>query len=106
MPVNIDDLDDAPEAVLDLNEGSQPYRILQFLLDHPDLAFTPAEIHEATGINRNSVGVVLTRLEDRDLVRHEGRYWAIAEDDRLAAYAAQRAASSASVVDDFDGQSS
>jgi hypothetical protein len=31
-----------------------------------------------------SVGPTLQRLEDRELVRHKGSYWAIARDDRLA----------------------
>lgn len=103
MPVPIDQLDDAPEAVLRVTEGSQPYRILHFLAEHPAQAFTQTELHEATGIKQNSVGVVLSRLEDRGLVRHTGRYWAIGDDDRLAAYAAQQAASSTSVSDDYYG---
>lgn len=105
MPVDIDRLEDAPEAVFELTEGTQPYEVLQFLLANPERGFTQTEIHERTGINRSSVGVVLTRLRDRGLVRHKGRYWAIAEDDRLAAYAAQLAASSTSVEDDFYGES-
>ena len=44
---------------------------------------------------------MLSRLEERGLVRHRGRYWAIAEDDRLASYAAQVNASSASTTDDY-----
>lgn len=105
MPVDIDHLEDAPDEIFELSEGSQPYEILQFLITHPDQGFTQTEIHDATGINRSSVGVVLTRLRDRGLVRHKGRYWAIAEDDRLASYAAQQAASSVSVDDDFYGES-
>lgn len=105
VPLSIDQLEEAPEEVFTFSEGSQPYRILHFLAEHPDQAFTQTEIHEGTGINTNSVGVVLSRLDDRGLVRHKGRYWAIAEDDRLAAYAAQQAASSDSVTDDYYGES-
>lgn len=105
MPITIDQFEDAPEEVFTFSEGSQPYRVMHFLAEHPDQAFTQTEIHEATGINRNSVGVVLSRLDDRGLVRHKGRYWAIGEDDRLAAYAAQQAASSVSVTDDYYGES-
>jgi len=101
MPINIDRLDDEPEAALDLQEGTQPYRILAFLAANDDKAFTQTEIHEATGINRGSVGAVLSRLDDRGLVRHRGRYWAVGEDDRLASYAAQWNASSASTTDDY-----
>jgi transcription initiation factor IIE alpha subunit len=103
MPINIDRLDEEPEELLDLKEGTQPHTILLFLAENDDKAFTQAEIHEETGIKRGSVGAVLSRLEDRSLVRHKGRYWAIAEDDRLAAYAGQTRASSASTTDDYYG---
>jgi DNA-binding IclR family transcriptional regulator len=101
MPISIDQFDEGPEDALDLEEGTQPYRTLRFLAEHDKQAFTQTEIHEATDIPRGSVGAVLSRLEDRGLVRHRGRYWAIAEDDRLAAYAAQTQASSVSATDDY-----
>ena len=104
MPINIDRFDEEPTEVLNLQEGTQPYQILQFLAEHDDKAFTQTEIHEATDINRGSVGAVLSRLEDRGLVRHRGRYWAIGEDDRLASYAAQAQASSVSTNDDYYGE--
>ncbi len=105
MPIHIDRLADEPEAVLDLQEGTQPYRVLQFLAENRDKAYTQTEIHTETGIKRGSVGAVLSRLDDRGLVRHRGRYWAIAEDDRLASYAAQTQASSASTTDGYYGDS-
>lgn len=104
MPINIDRFDEVPAEALDLQEGTQPYRILQFLADHSDQAFTQTELHEETGIKRGSVGAALSRLENRGLVRHRGRYWAIAEDDRLASYAAQMGASSSSTTDDYYGE--
>jgi DNA-binding IclR family transcriptional regulator len=104
MPINIDRFDEEPTEALNLQESTQPYQILQFLAEHDDKAFTQTEIHEATDINRGSVGAVLSRLEDRGLVRHRGRYWAIGEDDRLASYAAQTQASSVSTNDDYYGE--
>jgi DNA-binding IclR family transcriptional regulator len=104
MPINIDRFDEEPTEALNLQQGTQPYQILQFLAEHDDKAFTQTEIHEATDINRGSVGAVLSRLEDRGLVRHRGRYWAIGEDDRLASYAAQTQASSVSTNDDYYGE--
>jgi DNA-binding IclR family transcriptional regulator len=101
MPISIDQFDDEPADVLDIKEGTQPYRVLQFFARNSEQAFTQTEIHEATDINRGSVGAVLSRLADRGLVRHRGRYWAIAEDERLASYAAQTGASSASTTDDY-----
>lgn len=103
MPISIDRFEDEPADILDLQEGTQPYRILHFLAEHSDQAFTQREIHEATDIKRGSVGAVLSRLEDRGLVRHRGRYWAITEDDRLASFAAQTRASSSSTTDDYYG---
>lgn len=104
MPICIDAFDDEPEGALDVAPGTQPYHVLAFLANHDDQAFTQTELHERTGIKRGSVGAVLSRLEDRGLVRHRGRYWAVAEDDRLASFAAQQAASSASTTDDYYGE--
>ena len=104
MPISVDQLNEEPTEVLDLQAGTQPHRILQFLTENDDKAFTQTEIHNAMDIKRGSVGAVLSRLADRGLVRHRGRYWAIAEDDRLASYAAQWNASSASTNDDYYGE--
>lgn len=104
MPISIDHFEEESADALNLNKGTQPYRILQFLVENSDQAFTQTEIHEATDIKRGSVGAVLSRLEERGLVRHRGRYWAIAEDDRLASYAGQVHASSASTTDDYYGE--
>lgn len=104
MPISIDRFENEPPEALDLEEGSHVYRVLQFLAEHADKAYTQTEIHEETGIKRGSVGAALSRLEDRGLVRHRGRYWAVAEDDRLASYAAQTGASSASTNDDYYGE--
>jgi len=101
VPISIDRFDEEPADVLDLQEGTQPYRILRFLAENGDQAFTQTEIHEATDIKRGSVGAALSRLGDRGLVRHRGRYWAIAADDRLASYAAQIQSSSESTSDDY-----
>lgn len=101
MPIEIDEFESGPDEALDLQAGTQPYRVLEFLADHDDQAFTQTEVHDATGIKRGSVGAVLSRLEERGLVRHRGRYWAIGEDDRLASFAAQTGASSASTTDDY-----
>jgi CRP-like cAMP-binding protein len=101
MPISKRDFETESTGTLALGEGTQPRRILRFLADNPETAFTQTEIHEATGIKRGSVGGVLSRLESRGLVRHRGRYWMVAKDDRLAAYSAQKSASSASVTDNY-----
>ena len=84
MPVDFDAYDPG-QGRMDLAEGTNARRILAFLAGHPDVGFTPKEIHEATGVARGSVGPTLRRLAEHGLVRHKGDYWATADDDRLAA---------------------
>lgn len=103
MPISIDHFDDGPDETLDIREGTNQQTILSFLAENSQQAFTQTEIRDATGVAGGSVGTTLSRLEDRGLVRHRGRYWAVAEDDRLASYAAQTGASSASTTDDYYG---
>ena len=89
MPVDFREYDpDAEQHSLQLTEDSNAYTILQFLATHPEAGFTPKEISDETGVPRGSVGTTLSRLKERDLVRHKEPYWAIGEDDRLAAYSA------------------
>lgn len=97
MPIDIERFEESPEESL---QGSGPTNgevILSFLASNDDQAFTPKEIHERTQIPRGSVGVVLSRLEERDLVRHRGAYWAINPDadvePTITAVATARAAS-------------
>ena len=104
VPIHIDEFNGQSEESLCVEEGSQPHQLLTFLAEHSDHAFRQSELADETGIKRGSVGAALSRLEDRGLVRHRGRYWAIAADDRLAAYAAQTAASSVSTTDDYYGE--
>lgn len=88
MPVDFEAYAPDEDGGIRLSEGSNAYEILQFLAEHPGTGFTPKEVTEATGLARGSVGPTLSRLEENDLVRHKGPYWAIAEDDRLGAHAA------------------
>lgn len=81
MPIDIDRFEEGSTADLHAGGRTNAETLLAFLADSPDKAFTPKEIHEATDVPRGSVGVVLSRLEDRGLVRHRGDYWAITDDD-------------------------
>lgn len=103
MPVLFDEYN-GEKGRMDLSEGTNAHTILVFLAENPDHGYTPQEIAESTGVNRGSVGPTLSRLEDRDLVRHKGEFWAIGEDDRLAAQGIAYVASSASVTDDYYGE--
>ncbi|PSG99510.1 MAG: MarR family transcriptional regulator [Nanohaloarchaea archaeon SW_7_43_1] len=105
MPIAIDEFESQPEEILGLDKETQAYKVLEYLAENPDKAFTPKEISEETGIKKGSTGTVLSRLEDRNLVRHKGKYWAVIEDDRLASFTAMTQASSASIGDNYFGES-
>jgi DNA-binding transcriptional ArsR family regulator len=83
MPVEFDSYS-PDDGRIDLTEGTNAGEIMSFLLEHPDVGFTPGEIHERTGVARGSINPTLARLESAGLVRHKGDYWAAAEDDRIA----------------------
>ncbi|RQH01945.1 MarR family transcriptional regulator [Natrarchaeobius oligotrophus] len=83
MPIDIERFEEDPVRELRASGQTNAEEILSFLASSPDRAFTPKEIHEATDVARGSVGVVLSRLEDRGLVRHRGEYWAIADVDDI-----------------------
>jgi len=80
MPVRIEEFEAG-----DLPSGpSVPEQVLAYLYTNGDKAFTRSEV--ATGVDEdpNTVGTALSRLKQRDLVRHKGEYWAITEDlDRV-----------------------
>jgi predicted transcriptional regulator of viral defense system len=96
VPIDIERFEEGSVDTLRAEGRTNAEEILAFLAANPDRAYTPKEIHEATGVARGSVGVVLSRLADRGLVRHRGEYWAIAEDEdvetTLGAMATARAA--------------
>lgn len=88
MPISREEFEHDPTESIPFGPGTQPRTVLQFLLNHPETAYTQTELADATGIQRGSLGTVLSRLESHDLVRHRDRYWIIADDDRLASVSA------------------
>lgn len=84
MAIDIDTFEQTPED--ELKELSNPERVLQFLIANDDQAFKASEIASRTGINKNSISTVLNRLEERELVRHKGEYWAIGDEERLRSF--------------------
>jgi DNA-binding transcriptional regulator GbsR (MarR family) len=81
MPIDIERFESDSEEELQSQGSTNAEVILSLLATSPEQAYTPKEIHEATDVPRGSVGVVLSRLEDRDLVRHKGDYWAVTADE-------------------------
>jgi predicted transcriptional regulator of viral defense system len=80
MPIDIERFKQGGPEELRASGRTNAEEILAFLASAPEQAFTPKEIHEGTDVARGSVGVVLSRLEERGLLRHRGEYWAIAAD--------------------------
>lgn len=86
MPVNFQEYEaGTTEDGFSFDPDTHAYDILSFLAEHPETGFKPAEIAAETGIKAGSVRGTLKRLEDRGLVRHAEPFWAIGDDDRLAA---------------------
>ena len=86
MPIDIETFESSPEDRLQHRRETNADRVMQFLAVHPDQAFTQSEIRDATDVKAGSISVVLSRLEDRGLVRHKGNYWALGEADDVDAY--------------------
>lgn len=101
MPIKREKFENETEKEITISKGTNAWKILKFLKENPDKAYTQKEIHQKTEIKRNSLGVVLSRLEDKNLIKHKGKYWTIEADDRLASYEAGKIASSASITDTF-----
>ncbi len=76
MPVRIEEFETG-----NLPDGpSVPEQVLLYLYTNRDKAFTRSEIAAGVTEDPNTVGTALSRLKQRDLVRHKGGYWAIIED--------------------------
>lgn len=63
-----------------------PDRVLRSLVSNPDKVFTESERRDAVDVKAGGIGVILSRLEDFDLGRHNGNYWEFGEDGDVAAY--------------------
>jgi len=84
MPIDIETFESSSEDRLQQSGETNADRVMRFLTTHPGQAFTQSEIQDATGVG--IISVVLSRLEDRGLVRHKGNYWALSEANDVAAY--------------------
>ncbi len=103
MPIEREEFETAPDGRMSVGSGTNADCVLSFLSDNPDKAYTIDEIHQETGVKKGSLGTVLSRLHERGLVKHRGKYWTIEDDDRLAGAAAAELAGSAVLEEDeFD----
>ncbi len=69
----------------ELADLSATDRVLGFLAANDDRAFEAREVARRTGIDQEVVSTALTRLKNRELVEHKGKYWAITADERRLA---------------------
>lgn len=84
MPIDIERFRTGDEDELRASGPTNGERVLSFLAANADRAFTPSEIREATAVPRGSIGVVLSRLEEKGHVEHRGEYWAVADAEDAA----------------------
>jgi hypothetical protein len=81
MPIDIETFTDASDE--ELSEVTNAEKVVGFLYRNNDKAFTPSEIADGAGVKKNSIGTVLRRLERRNLVHHNGEYWAIGNEETV-----------------------
>lgn len=86
MPIDMETFESSAEDQLQRGGETNAERVMRFLAGNPNKAFTQSEIRDATDVKAGSISVVLSRLEDSGLVRHKGHYWALGEDEDIAAY--------------------
>ncbi|RBI59756.1 TrmB family transcriptional regulator [halophilic archaeon] len=81
MPIDIETFTEANNE--ELTEVTNAEKVIRFLYQNNDKAFTPSEIAEGTGVKKTSISTVLRRLKDRELVQHKGDYWALGDEERV-----------------------
>lgn len=82
--------------------GTNPAKILNFLRENPDKAFTQSEIADKTGVKSGSVGPTLVRLRERGRVDHHGTYWRISDHDQSVAAATNHSGAAVAAREDTD----
>lgn len=85
--------------MLDLSPGTTQGKLFRFLLKHADQAFRQREIIDAADVPRGSVGPTLSRLEQRGLVEHRDRFWAVADAEHAVATAGLHGTATADEID-------
>ena len=76
MPIKLDSNAETPPV----SPGTNAHELLEVLLDHPEMGFSPKELSEMTDVPHSSVHKTLARLREKGLVRKVDSYWAVAED--------------------------
>lgn len=81
MPINKDRFEEIGnnEDTKGATPGTNAAKILVFLRNHPDKAFTQSEIATETDVKAGSVGPTLVRLREQGRVDHHGNYWRMSD---------------------------
>jgi len=87
MPISKDRFEDIEDNDSP-SPGTNAAKILSFLRDYPEKAFTQSEIRTKTDLKAGSVGPTLVRLRERGRVDHRGNYWRISDHERTVDAAA------------------
>lgn len=92
----------------DQNGGTPPLsagagKILSFLREHSDKAFTQSEIADETDVKLGSVGQSLVRLRERGRVDVCGDYWRVSDHEECVAAATGQAAAALAARETDEG---
>ncbi|GAB3697372.1 MarR family transcriptional regulator [Halorubrum pallidum] len=77
--IDIDEFEDADADEFEKRNDTE--RIVLFLDENDDRAWKAATIADQLGLETDAVSAILSRLKERDLVRHKSPYWAITDDE-------------------------
>lgn len=77
MPMDIEEFEEAPEED---GKKTTSEKIVEFLYENRENAYTRSEIADALDQEPNTVGTNLSRLKSRGLVRHKKNHWALTND--------------------------
>ena len=92
MPITSDEFEELSSTPGEPAAGTNADRILSFLRDHPETAYTQSEIAANTGVKSGSVGPTLVRLRERGRVDHREPYWRISDHEQSVDAAGEHAA--------------
>lgn len=102
MPIPKDEfqtIDEDESSLLDLSPDTTQGKVYRFLLENADHAFRQREVVDAVDVPKGSVGPTLSRLEERGLVEHRDRFWAIADAEHAVVSAGLHGAATADEID-------
>ena len=77
--IDIDEFEDADAD--EFEERNDTERIVSFLDRNDNRAWKAATVAERLGLETDAVSAILSRLKERELVRHKRPYWAITDDE-------------------------